>query len=255
VLQAQPDQERVVFAEPPAQGLPQRGEPAPQPALGQLGQHLGVALAGDQGGEHRPPGHAQHVGGDRVQLDPGVLEGLLDALALAGVGLDEPLAVAGQVPQFADRRRRHEARPQHLPLGDLGQPHRIQPVGLRPPRQVLDVLGVDQPGLEPVLQQIERRPPVLAGRLHHHPAHAERGQPVTQPEQRGGHRGDRPDLLHPPPTRARHPGAADHLGLAHIQRGDPLDDLGLVGVDPHRPRLPSPVVEAATRGSCRERPI
>jgi hypothetical protein len=120
VVQAQPDQQRVVVAEAPAQRLPQRGDLAPQPALGQLGQHLGVALAGDQGGEHGPSGDAQHVGGDRVQLDPGVLKGLLDALALAGVGLDEPFAVAGQVPQFADRRWRHEAAAQQPVFEQFG---------------------------------------------------------------------------------------------------------------------------------------
>src|SRR3954453_17339662 len=62
----------------------------------------------------------------------------------------------------------------------------------------------------------------------------------------------------PPPTvsgdcrsaRAGHPGPAHHLGLGHIQRGDPLDYLGLVGVDPHRPRLPSPVVGRPPAGAA-----
>src|SRR3954454_7830318 len=91
-------------------------------------------------------------------------------------------------------------------LGDLAQPHRVQPVGLGPAGQVLDVMSVDQPRLEPVLQQIERRPPVVARRLHHHPGHPQGGQPVGQPEQRGGHRGNRAHLLHAlprgPATRA-----------------------------------------------------
>jgi hypothetical protein len=81
---------------------------------------------------------------------------------------------------------------------------------------VLDVVGIDQPGLEAVLQQIERRAPVVAGRLHHHPADPELGQPVTQTEQRGGHRADGADLLHPLRTRPRHPHATDHLGFADI---------------------------------------
>src|SRR3954451_15884248 len=46
-------------------------------------------------------------------------------------------------------------------------------------------------------------------------------------------------------------GAADHLGLAHIQRRDPFDELRLVGVDLHDPRLLGACVEAATRRSCR----
>jgi RNA-directed DNA polymerase len=120
--------------------------------------------------------------------------------------------------------------------------------------QVLDVLGVDQPGLEAVLEQVERRPPVVAGRLHHHPGHSQVGQPVAQPEQRGGHGGDGADLLHPLPAGAGHPGAAHHLGLAHIECGDPFDDLVLLGFDLHRSRLrPFLRAGAVTRGSCRER--
>jgi hypothetical protein len=63
----------------------------------------------------------------------------------------------------------------------------------------------------------------------------------------------RADPLHPPPPRAGHPHAADHLGLTDIQRRDPLDDLGLVRLDlhPHRLRPLRFHPEAATRGSCR----
>jgi hypothetical protein len=43
-----------------------------------------------------------------------------------------------------------EAGPQHLPLGELAQPDRVQRVGLGTPGEVLDVTGIDQPGLEPV---------------------------------------------------------------------------------------------------------
>jgi hypothetical protein len=44
-------------------------------------------------------------------LIEGVFQGLFDPLALGGVFQDHPLAVAGQVPQLADRRRRDEAGP------------------------------------------------------------------------------------------------------------------------------------------------
>src|SRR3954447_19404990 len=83
-----------------------------------------------------------------VSLIRGVLEQLLHPLLLRGASGEQVDPVAGQIPQLPDRRRRHEARAQHLPFGDLAQPHRIEPVGLRPARQVLDVLGVDQPGLK-----------------------------------------------------------------------------------------------------------
>jgi hypothetical protein len=75
---------------------------------------------------------------------------LLDPLLLGGAHPHQVNPVAGHVPQPPDRRRWHEAGPQHLPLGHLAQPHRVQPVGLGPPRQVLDVFGIHQPDLEPL---------------------------------------------------------------------------------------------------------
>ena len=143
VVQAQPDQQGVVVAEPAAQRFAQLGDLLAQHPLGQLGEHVGVAFTGDQRRQHRPARHPQHVRGDRVQLDPGVLEGLLDPLALGGVGLDQPFAVAGQVPQLADRRGRHEAAAQQAVLEQLGQPLGVSHVGLAA-RQDLDVAGVDQ---------------------------------------------------------------------------------------------------------------
>jgi hypothetical protein len=73
VRKGQAHQQGVVVPEPSApQRLAQLGELGPQPPPGQLSQHLGVAFPGHQGGQHRPARGAQHVGGDRVQLDPGV---------------------------------------------------------------------------------------------------------------------------------------------------------------------------------------
>lgn len=51
------------------------------------------------------------------------------------------------------------------------------------------------------------------------------------------------DLLHPLAARVRNPRATHHLGLAHIQRRDPLDHLGLIGLDLHRPRFRTPPTE------------
>ena len=48
VVQAQPDQQGVVVPEPAPQRLAQLGDLLAQHALGQLGEHLGVAFAGDQ---------------------------------------------------------------------------------------------------------------------------------------------------------------------------------------------------------------
>ena len=87
-----------------------------QPALGQLGEHLGVGGAGDERVEHRAAGHAEDVGRDAVELDPGVLERLVQPVGLARALLDLRLAIAGQVAQlphaaWAARSSRATARP------------------------------------------------------------------------------------------------------------------------------------------------
>jgi len=86
---------------------------------------------------------------------------LLHPLLFGGPCRDQVGPVAGHVSQLPDRLWGDEAGPQHLPLGELAQPDRIQPVGLGPPGEVLDVTGIHQPDLEPVgLQQVKRGPPV-----------------------------------------------------------------------------------------------
>ena len=106
---------------------------------------------------------------------------------------------------------------------------------------MLDVLGVDQPRLQTMgLEQVERRPPVVAGRLHHHPLHPQPDQPVRQLTQRGDHRRVGGNLLHPALAICDgEPDAAHDLGLADIQRCDPLDDLLVVtGFCEHRTSPP-----------------
>ena len=51
-------------------------------AAGELGEHLGVGGAVDQRVEHRPAGDAEDVGRDAVELDPGVLERLVQPVGL-----------------------------------------------------------------------------------------------------------------------------------------------------------------------------
>jgi len=75
------DQQRVVATKAAPQRLAKLGELGPQPPLGQLGQDPRVALAIDQGRQHRPPRDPKHVSSHRVQLDAGVFQGLLDPLA------------------------------------------------------------------------------------------------------------------------------------------------------------------------------
>src|SRR5664280_128017 len=192
------------------------------------------------------------------QLDLGVLQQLLHPLLLRRPYAHQVDPVARQVPQHPDRWRGHEAGTQHLPLGDLAQPDGIELVRLGPTWQVFDVLGVDQPGLEPGrLQQVERRFPVVAGCLHHHPGHPNLAQPVAHPQQRPRHRRIGRHFLQSLAggLAVRNPDTTDQLRLADVERRDPLDDLLVVlrrfqhcRVPPHARRC---TVGPAARGSCK----
>src|SRR5256885_13802907 len=61
-------------------------------------------------------------------------------------------------------------------------PLAILDVGL-PPRDLLDVLGVDQDDGESPFQEVEDRLPVDAGRFHSDMGHGEGGQPAGQFQQ------------------------------------------------------------------------
>jgi hypothetical protein len=65
-------QEGVLVGEEPTERLLQQAEFGAQPGAGQLRQDLGVALSGQQRGQHGPPGHPEDVAGDHRQLDLGV---------------------------------------------------------------------------------------------------------------------------------------------------------------------------------------
>jgi hypothetical protein len=97
VVQHPLQEEPVVSAESAGQGFTQVRDLGPRPALGQLGQHCAVALAGDQCPHHGPTGDAHHIGGVGRQLDPGVLEHFVDPVDLRGLLVDQCFAVPGQV--------------------------------------------------------------------------------------------------------------------------------------------------------------
>jgi hypothetical protein len=125
-------QEPVVVGEVPGERLLQPVDLGAHPAAGQLCEHLRVVLAGDQRGHHLPPRHPEDVAGHHRQLDLGVLEKLLRPLLLRGSCLDQVDPVAGHITQPTDLQRGNETRADHLPLGELAQPHRVQLVGLGP---------------------------------------------------------------------------------------------------------------------------
>ena len=96
------DQQRVVGAKAALEHLAQPGGSLLRSfPPGQLGQHTRVAGAGDQRLKHVSAGAAKDVAGHAGQLDPGVLQDLVQPLAFPGALLDLGLGVAGQVVQLA----------------------------------------------------------------------------------------------------------------------------------------------------------
>ena len=79
-----------------------QGDLGPQPAPGQLGKYLRGAAASDEGVEHVAAGLAQDVRRHAGQLDPGVLEHLVEALGLPGPFLHAGAPIAGEVAQLPD---------------------------------------------------------------------------------------------------------------------------------------------------------
>ena len=150
-----------------------------QLAARQLGQNCGVGLATDQGGQNLAAGYPQNVADHRGQLDPGVLQHLLQAVGHAGVLISQTLAQARQIAQFANRLGWNEAGPQQTVLQQLGQPHAILDIGLAP-RHLLDMGRVYQQHLHRVLQGVVHRLPVHPGSFHRRDADPLRLQPLAQ---------------------------------------------------------------------------
>jgi hypothetical protein len=143
----------------------------------------------------------------------------VDALALGAVGLDESLAVAGQVPQLADDRRGHEAAAEQPTLQQLAQPGRITDIGLAA-GQELDVAGVDQQQLQPpLLQHIPDGLPILAGRLQHDLRDVVVLEPLGEGLQTGAERRVGVHLLAAPAGAIGHANTGHDLILADIQSG------------------------------------
>ena len=149
------------------QRLFQPADLAAHRAAGQLRQCPGVALPGGEPVEHVPARGPVNVGDHAGQLQVPVFQQFLHPLLLGGAGLGEVAAVAGVGAEPADRLGRHETGGDHPPLGDLGEPDGVGPVGFRPAGQGLDLRGVVQIAIEPArFQHEEHRFPVVTGPLH-----------------------------------------------------------------------------------------
>ena len=168
--------------------------------------HVRVGGALDQGIQHGPGGHPEDIGGDRCQLDPRILQQLVQAIGGPAPLLDQHLAMPRQVAKLPNRRRRHEAAPQQPVLQQLRDPDAVAHVGV-PTRNLLDVGGVDQQTREAVLEGIEHRLPVDPRALHRHVRHPVPLQPVAQGQEFGRGCPKRPHVLLWAPVR---PGTRTH---------------------------------------------
>ncbi len=171
--------------EPAFQSQLQLWQLAPQQPAPQLCQLARVLFARKQGPDHGPSGGAQRIAGHGGQLEIGILQHLLHAVSNAVTLLTQRDPVAGQVPQFANRLRRHKAALQQSVLQQFRQPRTVPPIGLLS-RNGLNVLRIHQPQLELILQNVPHRLPVHARRLHNHVAHPAFAQPVGQRQQFAG---------------------------------------------------------------------
>jgi hypothetical protein len=145
------DEQRVVAGEATLERCAQGGDLLAQRALGQLGEDLGIVSARDQRVEHLAGGFAEHLGGDRGQFDPGVLQRLLHALHLTAALLDLGLAVADQVTQLAQRPRRHETRANQAVLDQLRTPLGVLNIALAA-GDVTQMASVEQLALELIFE-------------------------------------------------------------------------------------------------------
>jgi hypothetical protein len=165
LVQMQPQHEAVMGRHPAAQRRLQFCRSGVDAPVSQCSQGLRSGLAGDQGLDHAAAGEAQDIGDDRIQLDVGILQGLLDPLRMTTAFAHELLAGAEQIPHLLGRLVGHEAG-SNQPMGhQIGQPGGVVHIGLAP-RHVFDMGGVGQyQGELAIGQNMPDRLPVDARRF------------------------------------------------------------------------------------------
>ena len=125
-------------------------------------------------------GHAGDVGHHVMELDIHLHERLLHALDVRRRLVDQAFAMAEQRPKSHHALVRAEAAAEQPMLMQLLEPLRIVDVRL-PPRDILDVAGIDEEHLEAAcLQDLEHWDPVDPGRLHGDGGDANLLQPVGE---------------------------------------------------------------------------
>ena len=212
-----------MLLDPPVERQDQIGALAAQLPSGEIRHRLGRGLALDQRPEHRAAGHAEDVAGDARQLDVGGLQELQEPVAFGRLALHQLAAVAQQLAQLPQRRRRHEALGDQAVADQIGDPLGILHIGLAT-RHVADVPGVADDEVEMPFQHGIDRAPVDAGALHADLRHPKLLQPVPQRFQIARHRPEGPHLLPRPLARGADQDAGNDRLLMHVQPATPLND-------------------------------
>jgi hypothetical protein len=120
--------------------------------------------------------------------------------------------------------------------GQLGQPHGIAFVGLRPAGGVLDLPGIDQLHVQTTrLQQVEPDPPVVRCGLDRDPLDLLTHEMIAKVEDRPGDGGYLPDLADPPAGAAvgRQANANRARLLGHVDRTRTRDDQFVIFIRNH----------------------
>ena len=195
---------------PAGRGGHRSARSAPRSAAGSCARILPLASSASTRGSRSPSIIAASIARAEtvVRLDA-TADSLIEAsssISSSRIDLPGPVGhqlhpVAGQHPQPADVRRRHERRAAaaRAPAAARSTPRRCTSV-LRP-RHRLHVRGVEQPHLHDLLQAVERRLPIRRGRLHRRDRHAlARPASPASPPASGSSSGT--SASHCPPARA-----------------------------------------------------
>ncbi len=147
------------------------------------GEHLRVALPGQNGPHDGQAGRAAQVAEHVMQLHVHLVEGVVHLPDLVGRLRHQGLAKTGQAAHRANRLGRAKTRPQQAHPVQILQPLAVEHIAFAA-GHVPDVPGIDQHHLQaPVEQDLKKRNPVVARAFHGHAGDPAGHQPVRQGQQ------------------------------------------------------------------------
>ena len=109
MLEEQPQHKPMMVSHPATQRRLKLGLRCPDAPVGQDRQCERIGLTGDQSLDHPAAGEAHDVGDDRIELDVGILQRLLDPLDMTAPLTDELLAGSQEIAHLLRRLVRDEA--------------------------------------------------------------------------------------------------------------------------------------------------